>query len=128
MVANSKKRDCMAECSLFCLIQISNELFGQSFNVVESFLSTVFSNFAEFFFDSHQLVVLGDTVSTAHGTCLDLAGVDTNYEVSDCSIFGFTGTVVPIWLTLIRTALAAPSSIPFLMNVVFVTNRSSPTS
>ena len=34
----------------------------------------------------------------------------------------------PIWLTLMRIALAAPSSMPFLRRFVFVTKRSSPTS
>ena len=34
----------------------------------------------------------------------------------------------PIWLSLIRIALPAPSSIPFESLSVFVTNRSSPTS
>ena len=35
---------------------------------------------------------------------------------------------VPIWLTLIRIALAIPLSIPSFRMAVLVTNRSSPTS
>ena len=44
------------------------------------------------------------------------------------SIASMVSVSVPIWLSLIRTELAAPSSMPRAMRSVFVTSRSSPTS
>lgn len=61
--------------------------------VVEGFDAWVFGGIAKLFFDAEELVVFGNTIGSGHGTSLDLAGVESNDEVSDGGIFGFTGTV-----------------------------------
>jgi len=51
------------------------------------------SKLAQLVFDTKQLVVLRNTVSTGRSTRLDLSSVRSNRDVSDCAVFGFAGTV-----------------------------------
>ena len=48
---------------------------------------------AEFFFDTQQLVVLGDAIGAAGRAGLDLAGIRRDGEIGDECIFGFPGAV-----------------------------------
>jgi len=56
-------------------------------------LSGVYSTSAQFFLNTKDLVVLGETFGTAWGSGLDLSGSKTNNKVSNEGIFGFSGTV-----------------------------------
>ncbi|SDG33726.1 hypothetical protein SAMN04488542_13648 [Fontibacillus panacisegetis] len=64
-----------------------------SLQVVEGFQAVVLSKLAQLVFDTKQLVVLRNTVSTGRCTSFDLASVSCNRDISDCAIFGLTGTV-----------------------------------
>ena len=47
----------------------------------------------EFFFNAEKLIVLGDTVGTAGGAGLDLAGVGAHGKVGDEAVFSFAGAM-----------------------------------
>jgi hypothetical protein len=47
----------------------------------------------KFFLNTEKLVVLGKTLRTARSTSLDLTSTETDNEISNGGIFGFTGTV-----------------------------------
>ena len=91
---------------------------------------------AECFLDAQQLVVLRHAVRARRRPGLDLADTGRDGEIGDRRVLGLAGPVrhdarvavrerassivssvsvsVPIWLTLIRIALATPSSMPAL--------------
>ena len=48
---------------------------------------------AKLFFNSEELVVLCNTLTSAGCACLDLAGVESNCKVCDCCIGSLAGTV-----------------------------------
>ncbi len=104
---------------------------------------------AQLLLDAQQLVVLGHALGAAGGTGLDLAGVQGHGQVGNGGVLGLAGAVradggvtglvailmassvsetEPIWFSLIRMALPAPSWMPLARRSVLVTNRSSPTS
>ena len=60
---------------------------------VESAHARVASAVAKLLFDPEKLVVLCNTLGSARCACLDLAGVESNCEVSDSCIRCFTGAV-----------------------------------
>lgn len=65
----------------YCLLGVAEVLAG------------VDSLRAEFLFDTQKLIVLGKTLRTAGSTCLDLAGAQTDDNIGDRGVFGFTGSV-----------------------------------
>jgi hypothetical protein len=48
---------------------------------------------SKFFFNTQKLVVFRKTFRSARGTCLDLSGAETNSQVGNVGIFGFSGSV-----------------------------------
>ena len=62
----------MKKDSLRKTVFSNEDVFCLFLNVVEAVHALVFSDWAQFVFDPDQLVVLRDTVSTAHRTGLDL--------------------------------------------------------
>ena len=70
------------------------KLFSEKLSLyVESAHLGILSCIAEFLFDSEELIVLRNTLGTAGSAGLDLAGVESNSEVSDGGISCLTGTV-----------------------------------
>ena len=59
----------------------------------ECIASSILSRIAEVILDPKQLVVLGKPVGAAHRTCLDLAGLESDYEVSDEAVLSLAGAV-----------------------------------
>ena len=48
---------------------------------------------AEIFFDSEDLVVLGESLGSARGTSLDLASLETDDQIGDEGVFSFARSV-----------------------------------
>ena len=108
------------------------------------------TDFAELRLDAQQLVVLGHAVGARQRAGLDLGGRGRDGDVGDraslrsrpsdatrrrrsCALSAISmaarvSVSVPIWFGLMRMALAMCLSMPSLRILVFVTNRSSPTS
>ena len=61
--------------------------------IVERLNTCIYSIAAELALNFEQTVVLGDTVGTAHRTCLNLAGIESNGDVSYCNILCLAGAV-----------------------------------
>ena len=58
------------------------------FAVVESCEAGIYGAVAQRFLDAEQLVVFGNTLGPGRRTGLDLAGVQSNCQVSDSGVFG----------------------------------------
>src|SRR6267378_52751 len=62
-------------------------------SLIQGSLSVEAGGGAQFFLDAEELIVLGDAVGAAGGARLDLAGGGSHGEISDESVFGFSGAV-----------------------------------
>ena len=61
--------------------------------VIESLLARECSCYAKLILDAEKLIVLRNALGSGRSTCLDLAGVQSDSEVSDCNVFCLTGSV-----------------------------------
>ena len=62
-------------------------------DIVECTHSSILCGLVKEFFQSEELVVLGDTVSSRQGTCLDLTCIETYNDICDSSVFCLTASV-----------------------------------
>lgn len=83
----------MKKDSLRKTVFSNEDVFCLFLNVVEAVHALVFSDWTQFILNADQLVVLRDTVCTAHRTGLDLACIQADSDIRNRRIFSFTGTV-----------------------------------
>ena len=83
----------MKKDSLRKTVFSNEDVFCLFLNVVEAVHALVFSDWAQFILNADQLVVLRDTVCTAHRTGLDLARVGRHGDVGDRRVFGLAAAV-----------------------------------
>ena len=66
---------------------------GDLLDSVKCFHSWIYCACAKFFLNAQKLVVFGNTLGSAWGTCLNLAGVQCYCKISNRCICCFTGTM-----------------------------------
>ena len=105
--------------------------------------------FSQLLLYAQELVILCQTVGTAHRTGLDLPGIGSHGDIGNCGILRLTGAVGshrritrtlchansikrlgqrPDLVHLNQNGIGASASIPFRRYSTFVTNKSSPTN
>lgn len=95
-------------CSFYVLITLQGFLSPEGFNTwrcslvyiirlysehAECVTACVPGSVTEHLLDADQLVVLGKPVRAAHGTCLNLTGLKSDYKVRNRAVLCLTGAV-----------------------------------